>query len=392
MKNLHYRTQSLPESVYQHQMLHLTQHTGGDYHHGHHHGHHGLGGPLVSHHQSHIKKRNALRRSQTSVCDLLQSTGGLGPLAHHRAPLTAGLYEQFLPPPNFNAIGLPVSGAPGGHRVGRAHSFYSHHYRLGSQHEVQQAHHYNSMYPICDQSGGASWYRGSVPNLPASYPAHSPVQAPAQSPPQPPGQSVTTPLFVDCSVEYDLGEQPVIPADSEPLLSIHPDYKARSVPASPYTRPKPVTQTESHKSLPDIGDIKTANNNLLARPSCGRMRHSPRAAARFAMNAKLEASRKLSAESRDSGIGMMGSLSGGWASSMYPGCDVMTSSSSSFTSGAYTGQARQTEYCGKVLPTASSKRWALSGITNNNETSSTNNLSSAANHYQNLRIYYQLAF
>ena len=377
MKNLHYRTQSLPESVYQHQMLHLTQpHPGAaDYHHS----LHGLPHvtPLVSHHQAHIKKRNALRRSQTSVCDLLQSSVLTG---HHRpSPLTAGLYEQFLPPPNFNAIGLPVSRA--GHRVSRAQSFYTpgHHYSMArhEQAQAQAAHHYNNSMYNCDQSQAASWYRGSVPNLPqSSYPA-------------PPQKNVTTPLFVDCSVEYDLGEQPVIPKDSEPLLTIHPEYvnKCRSVPASPYTRPKPVI--ESHKSsLPDIGDKK-----MLARHMS---RASPRAAARFAMNkqAEVEASRKLSVESRDSGIGGM---TGGWGSSslsMYPGCDMNMMTPSPFM----TYPAQPSEFCGgKVLPTSASKRFALSGINPNNNTGSssmvsTNNLTPAASHYQNLRIYYQLAF
>ena len=36
----------------------------------------------------------------------------------------------------------------------------------------------------------------------------------------------STPLHVDCSVEYDLGNQPKIPKDSAPLLIIHPDYKS----------------------------------------------------------------------------------------------------------------------------------------------------------------------
>merc|ERR1719367_1178448 len=245
MKNLHYRTQSLPESVYTHQMLHLTQHPGGEYHHlGHY--------PLPS---SHLKKRTggALRRSQTSVCDLLQSG-----LSHHRAPLTAGLYDQFLPPPNFNAIGLPVQS-----RVARSRtqSFYvpgsnSHHYRSGMSRlngglvgggSHLDIHNHSSSpysYPACDQSSASSWYHHrSVPNIPASYPTQS-------------NKSVTTPLFVDCSVEYDLGEQPVIPADSEPLLSIHPDYinKCRSLPSSPYeklNRPRSSQEPglELHKSM-----------------------------------------------------------------------------------------------------------------------------------------------
>ena len=38
-------------------------------------------------------------------------------------------------------------------------------------------------------------------------------------------KDVTQPLHVDCSVEYDLGNQPKIPKDSAPLLIIHPAYQ-----------------------------------------------------------------------------------------------------------------------------------------------------------------------
>ena len=77
---------------------------------------------------------------------------------------------------------------------------------------------------------------------------------------------------------------------------------------------------------------------------------------------------------------------------------MMTSSSTPFTSSQGVIQSsypQPLDFCGgKVLPT-SSKRFALSGINpnNNSGSSATNNLSSgAASHYQNLRIYYQLAF
>jgi len=357
MKNKHYRTQSLPESVYTHQMLHLTQQP--DYHHGH--GHHYP--QLSSHHHaaSHLKKRTgaALRRSQTSVCDLLQ-----GGLSHHRAPLTAGLYEQFLPPPNFNAIGLPVNN-----RVGRnrAQSFY---YRSS----VSSVSPYS--YPVCDQS--PAWYHRSVPNIASSYPSLASTANP--------GKSVTSPLFVDCSVEYDLGEQPVIPADSEPLLSIHPDYiaKCRSVPASPYDRlvvannnNNTMKQCDSHshsqyKSLPDMKRASSAlqqqqEASLPRRSGIGRPnRTSPRA--RCNLNSKLEATRKLSVESRDSGIGMMSS---GW-NMFNAGCE--NSSFSSYPPAPPTAphhpsqlphlSDQQTEYTGKVLP-SNNKRFALTGITNN---------------------------
>jgi len=387
MKNLHYRTQSLPESVYQHQMLHLThQHQQDQFHHAHLH-HHQLGG-ASQHQSSHIKKRNALRRSQTSVCDLLQSG-----LSHHRAPLTAGLYEQFLPPPNFNAIGLPVQS-----RVARSRtqSFYvpgsnSHHYRSGMSRlngglvgggSHLDIHNHNSSpysYPACDQSSASSWYHHrSVPNIPASYPAQS-------------NKSVTTPLFVDCSVEYDLGEQPVIPADSEPLLSIHPDYinKCHSLPSSPYEKlNRPRSSQELHKSMPDI---KT--RDVIQRSSCVKMtsrsiRPSPRHTARSNISSKIEATRKLSCESRDSGIGMMNSAASTvqWPAGpmMYnnPGCDL--------TNTQFPTHHQQTEYMGKVLPTNNNKRFALSGIYNSAAPSAP--AAATDNHYQNLRIYYQLAF
>ena len=362
MKNKHYRTQSLPESVYTHQMLHLTQQP--DYHHGHHHY-----PQLSSHHHaaSHLKKRTgaALRRSQTSVCDLLQ-----GGLSHHRAPLTAGLYEQFLPPPNFNAIGLPVNN-----RVGRnrAQSFY---YRSS----VSSVSPYS--YPVCDQS--PAWYHRSVPNIASSYPSLATSANP--------GKSVTSPLFVDCSVEYDLGEQPVIPADSEPLLSIHPDYiaKCRSVPASPYDRlvvagnNNTMKQCDSHsqyKSLPDMKRSTSAlplqqqEASLPRRSGIGRAnRSSPRA--RCNLNSKLEATRKLSVESRDSGIGMMSS---GW--------NMFNTGSDNSNFASYPAHPtphlphlaeQQTEYTGKVLP-SNNKRFALTGIFTNN-------------HYQNQNVNYQLAF
>ena len=38
------------------------------------------------------------------------------------------------------------------------------------------------------------------------------------------GKDVCKPLHVDCSIEYDLGNQPKIPKDSAPLLIIHPGY------------------------------------------------------------------------------------------------------------------------------------------------------------------------
>lgn len=407
MKNLHYRTQSLPEAVYTNHMLHMRH---PDFHQ-----------PLLqantgkihtAHQSSSIKKRNALRRSQTSVCDMVPNGG------HHRAPLTAGVYEAFLPPPNFNAIGLPVTTLTCNmaRPRTRTQSFYvPSHYRtsslsqhrlnhVGSQHDIHRSDHGGSPYSINhsqavshrdigmlnDQKNfSPNWYHRSVPNISRSF--------------LPQAKSVTTPLFVDCSVEYDLGEQPVIPADSEPLLSIHPEYVAatRSVTSSPYSMlqyqsspshvgstrlqtgnsPDDNKQLESHKSMPDIQASHVRRANLqhegLARrtmipKTSSRVRSnrtSPRA--RSNLNSKLEATRKLSVESRDSGIGLMnsaGTLRDAASSStqwlMYnQGCDSNNADQADyacFTSGQL--PQKQTEYTGKVLPTNNNKRFALTDL------------------------------
>jgi len=95
-RNLHYRTHSLPESHHynNHMLQHLPpqeQYHAQDKLH------------AMAHHQA-MKKKVNLKRSQTNACDLVM----LPPAAahHHRAPLTAGVYEAFLPPPNLNSVGL----------------------------------------------------------------------------------------------------------------------------------------------------------------------------------------------------------------------------------------------------------------------------------------------
>merc|ERR1712001_800507 len=127
----------------------------------------------------------------------------------------------------------------------RTQSFYvpNHYMAPSSSHQLLPSSPYPSLHSQgnmlgMEQSLGPQWYHRSVPNLhPRSLPyLHTQPSLQAQQTPQ--AKSATNPLFVDCSVEYGLGEQPVIPADSEPLLSIHPDYiaKCRSVPSSPYDR------------------------------------------------------------------------------------------------------------------------------------------------------------
>merc|ERR1719295_1253137 len=302
MKNLHYRTQSLPESVHQYNHLlnaHLTS--------SHHHPDYGLQlHPGKLHSASAIKKRAALRRSQTSVADLMPHG-----VAHHRAPLAQGVYEAFLPPPNFNSIGLPTSSqlACGMTRTrSRTQSFYvpNHYMAPSSSHQLLPSSPYPSLHSQgnmlgmeqCSGSLGPQWYHRSVPNLhPRSLPyLHTQPSLQAQQTPQ--AKSATSPLFVDCSVEYDLGEQPVIPADSEPLLSIHPEYVARSQNSSPYPLPhtsslraSPLALQIAEKSLSDSAPGRLARRSH-PRPSPHRSsRPSPRARASLA--AKLEATGKV---------------------------------------------------------------------------------------------------
>jgi len=359
MKNLHYRTQSLPESVHQYNHL-LATHLGSS---SHHHPDYGLQlHPGKLHSASAIKKRAALRRSQTSVADLMPHG-----VAHHRAPLAQGVYEAFLPPPNFNSIGLPTNTqlACGMSRTrSRTQSFYvpNHYMAPSSSHQLLPSSPYPSLHSQgnmlgMEQSLGPQWYHRSVPNLhPRSLPyLHTQPSLQAQQTPQ--AKSATSPLFVDCSVEYDLGEQPVIPADSEPLLSIHPEYVARSQNSSPYPLPhtsslraSPLALQIAEKSLSDSAPGRLARRSH-PRPSPHRSsRPSPRARASLA--AKLEATRKLSVESRDSGIGLMGS------SGTMAGYQQAFPSNSPVEPQAY----QQTQFTGKVLPTVSNKRFAITDL------------------------------
>lgn len=393
MKNLHYRTQSLPEAVYANHMLHMAHQ---EYHQAH---LQAVSDRLHStHHSSAIKKRNTLRRSQTNVCDIVPSAG------HHRAPLTAGVYEAFLPPPNLNAIGLPIGVSNLNQPRSRTQSFYvpnhhrssslSHHslHQMGSQHNLCRSDQMIGNYSINHTKAlsqreigmlneqknlSQNWYHRSVPNI---------------SQPLPSTQSLTTPLFVDCSVEYDLGDHPPIPANSEPLLSIHPEYvvKARSVNSSPYSMYQStnhirsgklkgisptIDKSENHKSLPDMSAgygrrIHQQRYGVAAWRAAGVPRTSPNTCP--GLNSKTEATRKLSVESRDSGIGLMNS-----AGNVK---DPSTSSSNTTQpwvpsshdcDNPHSGQAdsvclsggllpHQTDYTNKIL-SANNKRFAFTG-------------------------------
>jgi len=115
-------------------------------------------------------------------------------------------------------------------------------------------------------------------------------------------------------------------------------------------RASPLALQIAEKSLSDSAPGRLARRSH-PRPSPHRSsRPSPRARASLA--AKLEATRKLSVESRDSGIGLMGSggTMGGYQQA-FP-------SSSPVEPQAY----QQTQFTGKVLPTVSNKRFAITDL------------------------------
>ena len=282
-RNLHYRTQSLPEAVYNNHML-SVQLGQAEYH-----AQDKLHAMALHHHSQAIKKKVSLKRSQTNACDLILPSSQHHQIQQHQqhhlhrpAPLTAGVYEAFLPPPNLNAVGLPVNANSGYHRSSRTHSFYmpsnnvstqsSSHQNLNmmgshqnlsnaSRSDHMQANGYQSVNlpgskpysshqtPTSARNGGGELFVNTsdkYPSMPFNFYHHRSVpniSAPAAAAPPPltssaSNSSLTTPLFVDCSVEYDLGDHPPVPANSEPLLSIHPEYvmkSTRTINSSPYS-------------------------------------------------------------------------------------------------------------------------------------------------------------
>jgi len=72
--------------------------------------------------------------------------------------------------------------------------------------------------------------------------------------PPPVGKDLSTPLFVDCSIEYELPNAPKIPKNSLPILMIHPGYKPKPQrvnvqPAKPKAVPAaaPASECNGHR-------------------------------------------------------------------------------------------------------------------------------------------------
>ena len=188
----------------------------------------------------------SLRRSHTNVSDFThggRAKGGYGGcrqpnrywnegceiqsgtmyLARSRSNIAAlGLNPEAVYRPSTQITQIP--GLPHGHPalvtsktsntgISRASSFYHH-----RDHSLQAA---RSLGFLASANSRSSLALPSM--VQGSNSGNNPNQNPSNS-----SQSckdLSQPLHVDCSVEYDLGNQPKIPKDSAPLLIIHPGYQ-----------------------------------------------------------------------------------------------------------------------------------------------------------------------
>ena len=146
-----------------------------------------------------------LARSRSNIAAL-----GLNPEAVVYRHPSNQIITQQIPglPPGHPALGVAAS-KPSNTGVSRASSFY-HHRDL----PMQTARSLGFLASANSRSSLAlpSMIQGSNPAAASSTSSQS-------------CKDLSQPLHVDCSVEYDLGNQPKIPKDSAPLLIIHPGYQ-----------------------------------------------------------------------------------------------------------------------------------------------------------------------
>lgn len=147
-----------------------------------------------------------LARSRSNIAAL-----GLNPEAVvYRHPSNQIITQQIpgLPPGHPALAAASVTSKPSNTGISRASSFYHH-----RDHPMQTARSLGFLASANSRSSLA---------LPSMVQGSNPAGTTNSS------QSckdLSQPLHVDCSVEYDLGNQPKIPKDSAPLLIIHPGYQ-----------------------------------------------------------------------------------------------------------------------------------------------------------------------
>ena len=150
----------------------------------------------------------SLRRSHTNVAEF----GGGGKRGHFSSrpryfdPHQSELPVLYTARSRSNIAALGLNGPevvyhrplpPNQPKIGRASSFYHHR----ADHAL----------PTARSLGFLASSRSSLALQPQSQSC----------------KDLSQPLHVDCSVEYDLGNQPKIPKDSAPLLIIHPAYQQK---------------------------------------------------------------------------------------------------------------------------------------------------------------------
>merc|ERR1719325_317130 len=75
--------------------------------------------------------------------------------------------------------------------------------------------------PVPPQNGSR------LPHLRSSQASDASKSSGSPSAPGNPGKDFSKPLFVDCSIEYELPNAPKIPKNSLPILMIHPGYQEK---------------------------------------------------------------------------------------------------------------------------------------------------------------------
>ena len=225
-KSLHMRSSSMPEAVYiatqqaaaavaQQQQRSRVRHPSGQQT-------AGLPPPPVI---------VSLRRSHTNVADFGAVKRSAGHFAsrvqpryfaadHHQSKDHLPVLYTARSRSNIAALGLnhpevvyrPLPNQHGGghSKISRASSFYHHRPEAGLA----------SARSLGYLASAVSQSRSSLALQPPPQPQLVPQQSQSC-------KDLSQPLHVDCSVEYDLGNQPKIPKDSAPLLIIHPAYQQK---------------------------------------------------------------------------------------------------------------------------------------------------------------------
>ena len=212
MKNIHMRSQSMPEDVYLKYNLQQQQ---------------------IQRHPSQLHNNQSLPQHQQQQQTLLQQQQQ----HHHQQQPNVKLEKRmsFANPTGTTNVSLKRSqtnAADLGSRLSAVQHFVNERQRFeSSQNSLNAARSRSNIAALNWNIADNELYVNRVPmvtNLTrATSFYHRDQLQPARSMGflGPPCKDLSRPLHVDCSVEYDLGNQPRIPKNSAPLLIIHPAYQ-----------------------------------------------------------------------------------------------------------------------------------------------------------------------